>query len=243
MIKTHGSESRGQEEAACMRVFWPTRPLQWVIYTDGSSKILKCCNSATSSFAYSITDLESSNWLESTSHANDGIYRPNCSEEPANPRFLMMVSVTTARTRVIYTMLVNCYITNTFYVMNDLCSKFHPKWLCHCSSTAFQSRLLNRKIFNWQLLFSNSNLFSSHTLWPPWMGLRFVDSFIGILVSLVSQPCLTRFWWNLYFPFPYAYSTSTAIFRLILLLNVTAEHTLHSRVKDSITQNQDCCYS
>ena len=28
MIKTHGSESRGQEEAACTRVFWPTRPLQ-----------------------------------------------------------------------------------------------------------------------------------------------------------------------------------------------------------------------
>ena len=27
-IKTHGSESRGQEEAACMCVFWPTRPLQ-----------------------------------------------------------------------------------------------------------------------------------------------------------------------------------------------------------------------
>ena len=23
-IKTHGSESQGQEEAACMRVFWPT---------------------------------------------------------------------------------------------------------------------------------------------------------------------------------------------------------------------------
>ena len=28
VIKTHGSESRGQEEAACMRVFWPMRPLQ-----------------------------------------------------------------------------------------------------------------------------------------------------------------------------------------------------------------------
>ena len=28
VIKTHGSESRGQEEAAYMRVFWPTRPLQ-----------------------------------------------------------------------------------------------------------------------------------------------------------------------------------------------------------------------
>ena len=25
--------------------------------------------------------------------------------------------------------------------------------------------------------------------------------------------------------------------------NVTAEHTLHSRVKDPITQNQDCCFS
>ena len=45
-IKTHGSESRGQEEAACTRVFWPTQPLQWVIYTDGSSQILKCYNSA-----------------------------------------------------------------------------------------------------------------------------------------------------------------------------------------------------
>ena len=46
-IKTHGSESQGQEEAECMCVFWPTRPLKWVIYTDGSSKIWKCCNSAT----------------------------------------------------------------------------------------------------------------------------------------------------------------------------------------------------
>ena len=30
-------------------------------------------------------------------------------QEPANPRFLTMVSVTTATTRVIYTMIVNCY--------------------------------------------------------------------------------------------------------------------------------------
>ena len=46
-IKTHGSESLGQEEAACMHVFLPTRPLQRVIYTDGCSNFLKCCNSAT----------------------------------------------------------------------------------------------------------------------------------------------------------------------------------------------------
>ena len=45
-IKTHGSESRGQEEAACPRIFRSMRPLQWVIYIDGSSKYLKCCNSA-----------------------------------------------------------------------------------------------------------------------------------------------------------------------------------------------------
>ena len=43
-IKTHGSESWGQEEAAYMHVFWPMWPLQWVIYTDGSSNIWKRCN-------------------------------------------------------------------------------------------------------------------------------------------------------------------------------------------------------
>ena len=45
-IKTSSSESRGQEEAACIRVIRPMRPLQWVIYTDGRSKFLKCCSSA-----------------------------------------------------------------------------------------------------------------------------------------------------------------------------------------------------
>ena len=58
-----------------------------------------------------------------------------------------MVSVTTAKTRVIYTLLVNCYITNTFYAMNDPCSEFHPKRSCHCSSTALQSQSFNCKIF------------------------------------------------------------------------------------------------
>ena len=41
-----GSESRGQEEAACMRIIRPTRLLQRVIYTDGSSKFLTCCGLA-----------------------------------------------------------------------------------------------------------------------------------------------------------------------------------------------------
>ena len=65
----------------------------------------------------------------------------------------MMVSVTTARTRVIYIMIVNCYITNTFYVMNDLCSEFHPKWSCHCSSMAFRSRLFNCNILTGSCFF------------------------------------------------------------------------------------------
>ena len=45
-IKTSGSESWGQEKAACIRIFRPMWPLQWVIYTDGRSKFLKCCSSA-----------------------------------------------------------------------------------------------------------------------------------------------------------------------------------------------------
>ena len=47
IIKIHGSESQGQEGAACIQVFWPTQPTQWVIYMDGNSKVLKCCKSAT----------------------------------------------------------------------------------------------------------------------------------------------------------------------------------------------------
>ena len=46
-IKTSGSELQGQEEAAWVRIFRPMQPLQWVIYMDGSSKILYSCNSTT----------------------------------------------------------------------------------------------------------------------------------------------------------------------------------------------------
>ena len=57
-IKTSGSESQGQEEAACMRVIRPTRPLQQVIYTDDSSKFLKYCGlAAITAIAWFNTDL------------------------------------------------------------------------------------------------------------------------------------------------------------------------------------------
>ena len=51
-IKMSGSESWGQEEPACIHNFRPTWPLQWVIYMDGSSKVLKCCSSASQSTSF-----------------------------------------------------------------------------------------------------------------------------------------------------------------------------------------------
>ena len=44
--KASGSESWGQGKAACMHVFMPMQPLQWVVYADGSSKFLKCYSPA-----------------------------------------------------------------------------------------------------------------------------------------------------------------------------------------------------
>ena len=65
----------------------------------------------------------------------------------------------------------------------------------------------------------------------------------SVLVFLISQPYATRFQWNLSYPLYYAYSTSTGIFRVILLLDITPEHTLHSRVKSSITHNSIVIWS
>ena len=47
LIKKSGSESCGQEEAACGHIFSPMWQSQWVTYTDGSSKFLKCCSPTT----------------------------------------------------------------------------------------------------------------------------------------------------------------------------------------------------
>ena len=71
---------------------------------------------------------------------------------------------------------------------------------------------LTAKYFNWQPFFF---LYFLHTPFGPheWACGLWINLF-GILVSLISQLCLTRFQLNLCYPFPYAYSTSTAIFRL-----------------------------
>ena len=103
-----------------------------------------------------------------------------------------MVSVTTARTRVIYTMIVNCYITNTFYVMNDLCSEFHPKRSCHCSFMAFRSRLFNRKHFNWQSFFFLILIYFLRTPFGPreWLAVCGLIYLVYLFFSYLSHALL-----------------------------------------------------
>ena len=103
-----------------------------------------------------------------------------------------MVSVTTARTRIIYTMIVNCYITNTFYVMNDCCSEFHPKWSCHCSFMAFRSRLFNRKHFNWQSFFFLILIYFLRTPFGPreWLAVCGLVYLVYLFFSYLSHALL-----------------------------------------------------
>ena len=94
-------------------------------------------------------------------------------------------------------------------------------------------KILNHEIISIGVVFS-SNLFSSHFLAWTWaLHLRLQL----LLVSFISQSLLNRFKYNLYYCLPYACSTSSAIFRLILSLKSTPESLLHSRVKYSITHN------
>ena len=87
---------------------------------------------------------------------------------------------------------------------------------------------LTAKYFNWQSVFFY--FLRTPLAWA--CGLWF-----GIVVFPICQPCLTIFQWNVSYLLLYAYSTSTGIFRLILLFNITPQCTLRSRVKDSITHN------
>ena len=64
-----------------------------------------------------------------------------------------MVSVTTARTPVIYTMIVNCYITNTSYVMNDFVASFIQNGCVTALLQPSEVDCLIAKYFNWQSFF------------------------------------------------------------------------------------------
>ena len=104
--------------------------------------------------------------------------------------------------------------------------------LPHSSCMVLQTCMFKDKITSIGIIFSNSCLFSSYTLaWVCMLDLKLQL----LLVLFISQSYLNRFQSNLYYCLPYACSTSTTIFRLILSLKVTPESTLHSRVKHSIT--------
>ena len=118
--------------------------------------------------------------------------------------------------------------------MKNPCSQNCSNRLSHCSSTAFQGQSFHHKIFSLQSFFF---YFLCTPFGPREWACGLCINLFSIFVFLVSQPCLTRFQRNWYYLLPYAYSTSTAIFRIILSLSIIPEHTLHSRVKDSIIHN------
>ena len=108
--------------------------------------------------------------------------------------------------------------------------EYHLDTSPHSFYMILQTCNFNRKIVSIGVVFSN--LFSSHTLaWTCILHLRLQL----LLVSIISQSLLNRFQYNLCYCLLYACSTSTAIFRLVLLRKVTPRSLLHSRVKHSIT--------
>ena len=90
------------------------------------------------------------------------------------------------------------------------------------------------KYFNGQLFFLIIHFYFLHT---PLDG--FAVCGLTYLVCLFSHILIIPYQISvkLQYSFLYAYSISVAIFKLILLLNIPPQHTLHSRVKDSITHN------
>ena len=113
----------------------------------------------------------------------------------------------------------------------------HP-WECHLdisphsSYMVLQTRTSYHKTISVGIIsFSNSYnffLFSSHTLaWACILHLKF----LSMLAYFIYLSIFNWFQYNLCYCLPYAWSTSTAIFRFILSLT---ECTLHSRVKGSI---------
>ena len=99
---------------------------------------------------------------------------------------------------------------------------------------SFKLTPFTTKIILVGVAFSDSYLFSSHTL--AWACMLHLKLHL-LLVSFISWSLLNKFQYNFYYCLPYAYSTTTAIFRLIWLFKITPECILHSRVKDFVTQN------
>ena len=108
-IKIDSSESQGQG-AACKWVFRPMRPLQWVIYIDGSSKICKHCTYLSHHSSYHLVYYSSStNWIELTTVKWNKLVQPFL-----RIRILLPVSVTKTNTHAV----IACIILITIVRMN-----------------------------------------------------------------------------------------------------------------------------
>ena len=116
--------------------------------------------------------------------------------------------------------------------MMDQCCQFHPDPLASFAITT-QSRSFWFKKIMGNCSFTLFSFFIAH--FALLCSLSF--NLLSMLVFLISQPCLTRFQWDLFYPLPYAHSTSLIIFRLKFIHNPTLEGTLHNRVKDFTIHN------
>ena len=142
---------------------------------------------------------------------------------------------------------MHCYLyiyrSNTFtYVMKDLFMNFYSiESLSYCYSTVPQDPSFHHKVFKFAVAFSSNSFYFLHS---PLHGLACcILGYQLMLDSFISQSLLNRFRCNLYYCLPCACSASAAIFRLIWSLKVVPECTLHSRVKDSRTQNSIIIFS
>ena len=149
--------------------------------------------------------------------------------------------MTRAKTQLSLVLIINLILFYYLYAMLDHPWEYHLESSPHSYYMVLQTNTCYHKMISIGVVFpsnSNSNLLSLHTL--AWACvLQFKLSII--LVFLISIMCLyssTKFM----LLFIYVSSTSWRIYKLKLRHKLTTEHTLHSQVKLSITQNVDCIF-
>ena len=148
----------------------------------------------------------------------------------------MLISMTTAKTSLKQILQLNTYCTNTFMCWTNLVVSF--AWIRHVTVLLQPSKVdpLTTKYFNLQSFFY---FLLYYFLRTPLHGLAVCGLIylVYLFSSYLSHTLLdfSKTWTTLYIM--HSSSTSIAIFRLILSIEIAPQRTLHSRVKDSITHN------
>ena len=144
-IKMRGSESQSQE-AECTHVFRPTRPPQWVIYTDGNSKCLKCHSPVTIT-AYCSVHYRSSTsyWVEPIAERLIKLAQPFLR---TSLQVLVLVSMTTANSPLIHALILNLVQYYYLYVMVN-----HLDTSPHSSNIVLQTHIFYNKIISIGIVF------------------------------------------------------------------------------------------